>query len=67
MELWGADLERQDLVDNAIFELINLLNPSSKEIEWDIYYISQIRDVISDIIVNQLELSDEYTFYPFVN
>ena len=39
---------RQDHVDNAIFELLQSLNPTKKPIEWNIEMIGEIRDVASN-------------------
>ena len=36
MELTKQQIKRQDFVDNAIFDLINELIPSGKEMGWDI-------------------------------
>lgn len=48
MELTEKQIERQDFVDNSIFDLIQELNISSKKIDWDIEFISAIRDIIQD-------------------
>lgn len=55
---------RQDFVDNSIHELLNKLNPSKKEIPWNIEIIGDIRDAISHNIVDNLRLSTEEEFYP---
>jgi len=37
MQSWSDDqINRQDFVDNAIYDLVKRLNPSKSEIEWDI-------------------------------
>lgn len=59
-----SQLERQDFVDNSIYELLIRLNPTSQEIKWDIEIIGEIRDQIQDLLVNRLQLIDEKTFYP---
>ena len=38
-------IAQQDFIDNALFSLIRSVNPSNKEIEWDIEKICEIRDV----------------------
>ena len=53
MELTAQQIERQDFVDNAIFELTNELIPSKKEMEWDIEIISEIRDAIQSQLVEK--------------
>jgi hypothetical protein len=57
-------IEKQDFVDNAIFELAKTLNPSNKEIEWDIEWISQIRDVLVSLYVDKMKVCTKYQFYP---
>jgi DNA polymerase sigma len=55
---------RQDLVDNSIFNLLLEVNPTNKEIEWNIELIGKIRDLIAEVIVDELKLCDEDLFYP---
>ena len=57
-------MEQCDLVDNAIYDLITELNPTEKEIEWDIEHIGSIREVLIDVYVNKLHLCTEDDFYP---
>jgi hypothetical protein len=57
-------IEQWDFVDNAIFDLIQTLNPSENELIWDIKLISEIRDVLVNIFVNELKLCNEEDFYP---
>lgn len=64
-KLTKKQLERQDFVDNAIFDLIQVLNPTNKETEWDIDFIGEIRDVIQEHFTD-LEICEEEMFYPFV-
>lgn len=66
MSLTKAQLERQDFVDNAVFELIQKLDPSGKGIQWNIEMIGNIRDEIQYWIVEYLGLSDKLLFYPFI-
>lgn len=65
-ELTEEQIKRQDSVDNAIYQLIQELNPSGKEIEWDIEMIGDVRDVIEDWMVERLRITDEQGFYPWV-
>ena len=46
MTLTKKQIERQDFVDNSIFELINDLLPSDKKIDWDIELIANVRETI---------------------
>jgi hypothetical protein len=46
MKMTMKQIGRQDLVDNAIFDLLQKPNPSDKELEWNIGLIGEIRDVI---------------------
>jgi hypothetical protein len=57
-------IEQQDFVDNAIFDLLNTLNPTDKELKWDIKPIGDIRDVIQKLFVEELKLCTEDEFYP---
>ena len=66
-ELTDEEIKRQDFVDNAIFDMIRALNPTNKEIEWDIEMIGEVRDEISEWIVSRLKLCPEQKFYPFIN
>lgn len=65
MELTAQQIERQDFVDNALFELINKLIPSEKEMEWDIEIISEIRDAIQSQLVEK-GFCTEQEFYPYI-
>jgi len=59
-------LERQDLVDNEIYELIQKLLPSAKKrIEWDIEIIGAVRDAIQSEVVGRKAMS-EVQFYPYI-
>ena len=53
MELTNKQIERQDFVDNVIFNMINELIPSDKEMEWNIEAIGAVRDAIQAQIVNR--------------
>ena len=76
-ELTLNQIKRQDFVDNEIFDLIKRLNPTDEDIfEWDIDYISRIRDIIfsyhlyyrSINILEQPKQLDELEmkFYPYI-
>jgi hypothetical protein len=57
-------IKRQDFVDNQIYDLVNLLIPSTREIEWDIEMIADIRDTIQHWLVDKYKIVDELEFYP---
>jgi hypothetical protein len=57
-------IKRQDFVDNQIYDLVKRLNPSAREIEWDIEMIGDIRDTIQHWLVDQYKIVDELEFYP---
>ena len=57
-------IERWDLVDNSIFELLNNLNPTDKKLNWDIKIISEIRLLIQSYFVDELKICNEGKFYP---
>ena len=57
-------LKRQDFVDNEIYDLVRRLIPSTKEIEWNIEMIGNIRDTIQHWLVDKYKIVDELEFYP---
>lgn len=65
MILSRKQLERQDVVDNAIFQLIQEVNPSDADIDWNIELIGEIRDKVQNIFVENLALCSEQNFYSF--
>ena len=65
-ELDESQIAIQDFVDNAIYELIQRLNPSQKTINWDIEMIADIREKIRYWLVERYNLTDEKTFYPYI-
>jgi len=64
--LTDDQIERQDLVDNAIHNLLNDLAPDGVVIEWDISYIHAVGDEVQEILVNKLHLMTEKEFYPYL-
>jgi hypothetical protein len=65
-ELDESQIAIQDFVDNAIYELIQRLNPSQKTINWDIEMIADVREKIRYWLVERYNLTDEKTFYPYI-
>ena len=59
-----AIIERWDLVDNTIYDMMETLNPSQTKLEWDIKPISEIREVLVRYLVEELKLCTEDEFYP---
>ncbi len=57
-------INRQDFVDNEIFDLVKRLTPPTKEIEWEIQMIGDIRDTIQHWLVDQYKIVEELEFYP---
>lgn len=58
-------LERQDLVDNAIHQLFQDLNPLPHvPIKWDIEKIGTVRDVVEAFFVPRI--CSKQLFYPSV-
>jgi len=66
-ELTDKQIDRQDFVDNAIFQLVQRVNSTDKTIEWDIEMIGEVRDVIRQWIVGRMKITDEQTFYPYID
>ena len=65
-ELTDEQTKRQDFVDNAIYHLIQEVNPASKTVEWDIEMIGDVRDVIREWLVERMNIASEQTFYPYL-
>ena len=62
-------MERWDLVDNAIFDLIEELNPSVEtKIEWETDGVAEaraeIRETLIRLFCEKLKLCTEDNFYP---
>jgi len=47
-ELAKQEIERQDFVDDQIFELLQKLLPSPDMIDWNIETIGEVREVIRE-------------------
>ncbi len=65
MELTDTQIERQDFVDNTIYEMLIDLIPSEKSMHWDIDSIGRVRDVIAQVFVEK-NLCSEQEFYPYI-
>lgn len=66
-ELSDEQIQRQDSVDNAIYRLIQVLNPTDTIIAWDIEMIGDVRDVMREWFVDKRNITSEQAFYPSVN
>jgi len=66
-ELTDKQIDRQDFVDNAIFQLVQTVNPTDRSIGWNIEMIGEIRDVIREWIVERMKMTDEQNFYPYLD
>ncbi|MDR1895805.1 MAG: hypothetical protein LBR10_03340 [Prevotellaceae bacterium] len=66
MELSKKQIERQDFVDNSIFELLQSLHPAASQLDWNIDIIGEIRDVIQSYFIENIDDIDEQIFYPFI-
>ena len=64
--LTEKQIERQDFVDNQIFELMQKLLPVSKTLKWDIEAISEIRDAIQAQVIGKKGVINEAQFYPYL-
>jgi hypothetical protein len=66
-ELTNYELEQQDLIDNACYELITQFCPNGlKDVEWNIQHISKIREALQEVIVDDMKLMTEQEFYPYI-
>ncbi len=62
-------INRQDFVDNAIYELVEKLNNSNVELRWDQNHIAQIREEIDSYIRGYDNAESNYSpfeFYPWI-
>jgi len=66
-ELTEEQIRRQDFVDNEIYQIIQMVNPTDKNIEWDIEMIGAVRDVIRHWIVERMKMTDEQKFYAYLD
>jgi len=64
--LTKQEIERQDFVDNKIFELIQEILPESKKIDWDIEIIAAVRDAMRMQVVEEKKILSEQKFYPYI-
>ncbi|MHB8084389.1 MAG: hypothetical protein ACYDHZ_00990 [Dehalococcoidia bacterium] len=71
--LTDAQVERQDLVDNACHALLNGLVASSGVahhgrdlIAWDMEHIAAVREAVQEVVVDRLHLMTEMEFYPYI-
>jgi hypothetical protein len=66
-ELTKFEIEQQDIVDSACYELITQFTPNGLEdVEWNIELIGKIRDALQEVIVDDLKLMTEMEFYPYI-
>lgn len=65
-DLTNRQIVRQDYVDNAIFHLLQAVNPTNTDISWDIELIGDIRNSIKQCLVERQQICDEMAFYPYV-
>ena len=64
-KLTNKQIERQDFVDNTIYNLLNELIPNEKTIDWNIEYIARVRDTINQIFLEK-NICTEQEFYPYL-
>ena len=65
MELNKKQIERQDFVDNSVFDLLQLLNPTKKEFDWDIEMIGDVRNLIQHWITKKTNCLEQ-EFYSYI-
>ena len=65
-QLTKRQINRQDFVDNQIFELIQKLLPPLKQIDWNVEVIGAVRDTIREQIVDKQKIVSEEQFYPYL-
>jgi hypothetical protein len=65
-DLSDDQINRQNAVDNVIFQLIQTIHPSTSGIGWNIEMIGDVRDCVKEWVVDRYELCDEQSFYPYI-
>jgi len=72
-ELTEEQIKKQDSVDNAIYQLIQELNPADKsKVTFPVIpacresFFGEVRDVIEDWMVERLKITDEQGFYAYL-
>jgi len=63
-EFTEEELKQHNFIDNSIMELINIVNPSPENIEYDDYIVEKVRITLIDIFSKDLQLCTEKAFYP---
>jgi hypothetical protein len=65
-EFTGRETERQDCVDNLVYNLMLELGLTDEDtLEWDIEEIGEVRDLIQEILVDKHKLMTKQEFYPY--
>ncbi len=59
IQLTKKQVERQDYVNNQIFELIQKFLPSSRKMDWNIETIGNVRDAMQEQIVDKQKVMSE--------
>ena len=60
----NEELAQKDLIDNSIMDLINKVNPSPVQIDYDSKIVSKIRTILIEVFTRDLDLCTERKFYP---
>lgn len=63
-KLTPEQIERQDTVDSACHDLLQLL--AGKNLDWNVAHIGDVIEVCQDIICTELGVMTEMEFYPFI-
>ena len=58
------ELERQDFVDNKIFEMLGELVPANRGLKWNIEVIGAVRDAIETQLIAHGVMTEQQ-FYPY--
>ncbi len=74
-ELTRAQMDKQDEVDNACYELICNLSPDTTRdpktmestLSWNIHLITKVREAVEEVICDDLKLMSHMDFYPWIN
>jgi len=63
-EFSKEELTQKDFIDNSIMELLNKVNPSPVNIDYDCHIVEKIRNTLIEVMTKDLDLCTERGFYP---
>ena len=66
-ELTKAEIDQQDALEGACYQLVcDLVYGGNHYLEWDISWIGDLAELVTEIVCKRLKLKTEEEFYPYV-